>query len=320
MENITKNTLVSIVIPAYNTASFIGRALKGVLSQTYQNFEVIIVDDCSTDNLAGVLSTFNDKRIHVYHHAVNRGGSAARNTGISHTKGEYVAFLDSDDEWLPTKLEKQLKVFQSSSSEVGMVYTGWRWIKGKDGIIIQYKIPAHRGNLHQLSLSGDCIGSMSTPLIKTVLLHTIGGFDEKLPARQDWDLWLRLSKICMFDFVHEVLVNYYVHPESISGKNLNKIRGTEIVIEKYHDEFKSMPSALAGHYIVLTILYLIDGNVTKAREMMRKSIQTDPRNWKIYWKNLVHITLSILPRPVRIQFFKTMRFINKDFYWFLLGA
>ena len=309
------NTLVTVVIPAYNTAHLIGRSITSVLEQTYQSFEVIVVDDGSTDNLTEVLGRSNDNRIRSIRHEANRGGSAARNTGINAAKGEYIAFLDSDDEWLPGKLEKQIDVFQKSSNDVGMVYAGWRWIREKDGKIIQDKIPAHRGNLHQLLLSVDCIGSMSIPLIKTALLRSIGGFDENLPARQDWDLWLRLSKVCKFDFVPEVLVYYHVHPQSISGNTLNKIRGTEIVLEKYHDEFRSMSSALSGHYVVLTILYLIEGDVTKAREMIRKSIQTNPHNLKIYWKNLVHVTLSFLPRPVRIHFFKVMRLINKDFYW-----
>ncbi|MDI6765245.1 MAG: glycosyltransferase family A protein [Bacteroidota bacterium] len=315
MERTTSEKLIFIIIPAYNTAHLIGRSITSVLLQTYQHFEVIIVDDGSTDNLNYALARFKDNRIRSIRHEANRGGSAARNTGINAARGEYIAFLDSDDEWLPEKLEKQIEVFRKSSNDVGMVYTGWRWIREKDGKIIQDKIPAQRGNLHQLLLSIDCIGSMSTPLIRTSLLHAIGGFDEKLPARQDWDLWLRLSKVCRFDFVPEVLVNYYVRTESISGNTLNKIKGTEIVLEKYLDEFKSLPSALAGNYIVLTILYLIDGDVTKAREMMRKSIQSDSRNWKMYWKNLVHVTLSFLPRAVRIKFFKVMRLMNKDFYW-----
>jgi glycosyltransferase involved in cell wall biosynthesis len=317
MERTTSEKLISIIIPAYNTAHLIGRSITSVLSQTYQYFDVIVVDDGSTDNLNEALARFNDNRIRSIRHEANRGGSAARNTGINAAKGEYIAFLDSDDEWLPEKLEKQIDVSQKSSNDVGMVYTGWRWMREKDGKIIQDKIPAHRGNLHQLLLSVDCIGSMSTPLIKTALLRFIGGFDENLPARQDWDLWLRLSKVCKFDFVPEVLVYYHVHPESISGKTLNKIRGTEIVLEKYHDEFRSMPSALAAHYVVLTILYLIEGDVTKAREMIWKSIQTDPLNWKMYWKNLVHVALSFLPGFIRIQFFKVMRLINKDFYWLI---
>ena len=109
-----KNPTVSIIIPTYNRAHLIGRAIQSVLNQTYQNFEIIVVDDGSTDNTEEMIKEFqkHDKRIKYIRHEKNRGGAAARNTGIKVARGEYIAFQDSDDEWLPEKLEKQMDVFQ----------------------------------------------------------------------------------------------------------------------------------------------------------------------------------------------------------------
>jgi len=307
--------LISVIIPAYNTAHLIGRSIKSVLSQTYQNFEIIVVDDGSTDELNEVVTAFNDNRIQYIRHEVNRGGSAARNTGVQNAKGNYIAFLDSDDEWLPEKLEKQIKVFQSTSSNIGVVYTGWRWIRDKDNIIIQEKIPIYRGDVSRIILEEDGIGSLSTPLVKKDILTSIGGLDEKLPSRQDWDLWIRLSKVCEMDFVPEILVNYYLRSGSISTNVYNKIYGTEQVLEKYKSDFLSHPKILSKQYILLTILNLILNNTKKSRFYLRKSISLNPFDIKTYWKSFIHFILSLTPVKFREWFFHLMRRINKDFYW-----
>lgn len=107
IEKSEKIPTVSVVIPTYNRAHLVGRAIQSVLNQTYQDFEIIVVDDGSTDNTEEVVKSFNDPRIRYIRHDQNRGGSAARNTGIKMARGEYIAFQDSDDEWLPEKLESR---------------------------------------------------------------------------------------------------------------------------------------------------------------------------------------------------------------------
>ena len=308
------NNLVTVVVPAYNRAHLIGRAITSVLSQTYRYFEVIVVDDGSTDNLAEAVKSFFDERLHYIRHDKNRGGSAARNTGIASAKGEYIAFLDSDDEWFPDKLEKQIEIFQKSSNEVGIVYTGWRWILEMNGKIIQDKVPTQGGNIHQLLLETDCIGSMSTPLIRTDAIRRIGGFDENLPARQDWDLWIRLSEKCTIQFIPEVLVNYYLREESISASNRNKIIGTEYVLNKYKHEFDKSSRLLVSHLQLLTILYLLEGEVRKARSYNLQSVRLG-KDFKTFWKASVHYLISFLSRSLIKKYFALMRLIDKDFYW-----
>ena len=114
-----KTPKVSVIIPTYNRAHLVGRAIRSVLNQTYQDFEIIVVDDGSTDNTEEVVKSFNDPRIRYIRHEKNRGGSAACNTGIRAARGEYIAFQDSDDEWLPEKLEKQMQVFENTPTGVG---------------------------------------------------------------------------------------------------------------------------------------------------------------------------------------------------------
>lgn len=127
----SQNELVSVIIPTYNRANLILQAVKSVLNQTYKNFEIIIVDDGSSDNTEDVINVIHDNRIRYIKHAINKGASAARNTGIREAKGKYIAFQDSDDHWLPDKLEKQVKRIENTPDHVGAVFGGY-WIIGKE--------------------------------------------------------------------------------------------------------------------------------------------------------------------------------------------
>jgi glycosyltransferase involved in cell wall biosynthesis len=189
LEMSNEKPAVSVIIPTYNRAHLIGRAIQSVLDQTYQDFEIIIVDDGSTDNTEVVLKKFQnkDERIRYIRHDKNKGGSTARNTGIKAARGRFIALLDSDDEWLPEKLQKQLEVFESSPPEVGVVYTKtyhrankkiypFSKEEQKDGMIFQ--------DLLNLDISKNC-GQTSTLLIKKECFEKVGLFDERFPRQQD---------------------------------------------------------------------------------------------------------------------------------------
>jgi len=153
-----KNPNVSVIVATYNRANFIDRAIKSILNQIYQDFEIIIVDDGSSDNTEEIIKGYKDKRIIYIKHKKNQGISTARNTGIKRAKGEYIAFLDSDDEWFPEKLERQVVLLQNESSEVGVVYSDLRYIdeNGKD--MNKLLNPRKEGYIYKDLLGENCVG------------------------------------------------------------------------------------------------------------------------------------------------------------------
>ena len=190
-----KNPTVSVIIPTYNRVHLIRRAIQSVLNQTYQDFEVIIVDDGSTDNTEEVVKSFNDPRIRYIRHEKNKGAATARNTGIKAARGKFIAFQDSDDEWLPEKLEKQMKVFENTPAKVGVVYTGFWKIENNKKIYIPFSwVKQKEGNIHKELLKGNFVTTQSI-VARKECFKKAGMFDEKLPRFQDWELVIRLSLI-----------------------------------------------------------------------------------------------------------------------------
>ncbi|GAH74960.1 unnamed protein product, partial [marine sediment metagenome] len=167
MVEVKNKPTVSVIIPTYNRAYLIGRAIQSVLNQTYQDFEIIVVDDGSTDDTEEIVRSFKDKRIGYVRHEKNKGAAAARNTGIKAAKSEYIAFQDSDDEWLPEKLEKQMKVFENAPPEVGVVYTDFLRIKGNKKIHIPFSwVTQKEGNIHKELLKGNFVTTQSVVIRK----------------------------------------------------------------------------------------------------------------------------------------------------------
>ena len=270
-----ENPTVSVIIPTYNRAHLVGRAIRSVLNQTYQDFELIVVDDGSTDNTEEVVKGFNDDRIRYICHDENKGGSAARNTGIKIALGEYIAFLDSDDEWLPEKLRRQIGTLQKLSKEWAGVCTGFWLIDG--GSVIKYTPPLPR-NLFTELLSRCFLYSGSTLLIRKVLLDEIGGFDEALPRHQDWDLLLRISKTHKLAVIREPLVRIYAseHPPA------NKVReAKERLLAKYAQDLQSMGAfrrrqIMGSHWLELACLYAGEKHFAQSILYLRKAILQNP--------------------------------------------
>ena len=187
---------VSVIIPTYNRAHLVGRAIQSVLDQTYDDFEVIVVDDGSTDNTMEVVSGFRDERIKYIQHPVNKGTpAAARNTGIRAARGELIGFVDSDDEWLPEKLQKQVDKFGTSSINVGLVYGGYCVIDDQTKRMIRQVYPRKRGYMlrEMLRMSGPPT-SVLTPLVKADCFDRVGLFDETMIFAEDWDMFVRIAE------------------------------------------------------------------------------------------------------------------------------
>ena len=217
---------VSVIIPTYNRAHLLKRTIKSVLNQTFQDFELLLVDDGSTDNTKELVYDFvrNDSRI-KYIWQENSGGPAKPiNTGINQSNGVYITILGSDDEILPEKLEKQVAKFNSAPIKVGLIYCGLQYIPVDKKQASKIIIPKLRGNLFKELLKGSFIGGI-TPLIKSECFKKLGLFDVSLPSGEDWDMWIRISKYYEFDYVPEALAIYHIHGKQISANFDDTIRG-----------------------------------------------------------------------------------------------
>lgn len=228
--------MVSVIIPSYNREKTIKRAVESVLNQTYSDLEVIVVDDCSTDNTLEVLKSIDDSRLKTYKLDKNSGACVARNYGIEKAKGEYVAFHDSDDEWFADKLEKQLKAFADKS--VDLVFCPFNKV-GDNETKIHPVLP--EGKVSRSTLLGRSCVSTQTLIGKKVCFENIK-FDPLMPRLQDYDIVIRLSEKYSIYFVNEPLVNMYVQGDSIS-KNKTKLLNAETrILSKYQKEADEYPA------------------------------------------------------------------------------
>lgn len=227
---------VSVVIPTFNRMHTINRAISSVLFQTYYDFELIVVDDGSDDGTEQIVEKSNDSRLRYIKHSSNEGGSAARNTGIRLAKGKYIAFLDDDDEWLPTKLSKQVSLLSKSPASIGVVYTGFR-VFTDIGKPVKTISPAFQGYILDKLIRRNCVGTTSTVLVKKEVFKKVGGFDEKLPSMQDWDMWLRIGKNYEFKYISEPLVNYYTSTKSLTKSTSARVYGITIFFNKHEHLF-----------------------------------------------------------------------------------
>lgn len=205
---------VSVIIPSFNRASVLERAIKSVLNQTYKNFELIIINDGSTDNTQELLGHYSDYKIID---TKNYGVSCARNTGLTHATGEWIAFLDSDDEWLPNKLEKQIQ-FIKENPDIFLVHGDEIWIR--NGVRVNPKNKHKKGGGDQFCASLKlCAISPSVALIKKELLDEFGGFNPDYPVCEDYDLWLKITQKYPIGFIDDFLImKYGGHEDQLSQK------------------------------------------------------------------------------------------------------
>ena len=258
---------VSVILPTQNRAEMLKRAVKSVLAQTYQDLELMIVDDGSTDDTDEVIASFQDPRIRVVRHQKARGASAARNTGVAHSYGELIAFLDDDDEWLPTKLEKQEPVLMQAPKTVGLVYCWMDYFKG-DKLIGEHH-PELRGHVFSQVLDRQRLGGCPTLLVRREVVDDVGGFDESLPRGNDGDFIRRVCRHYEVDYVPEVLVKVHMgHSGRISGSSAqdlhNAITGGKTKLRKFGWELKTLPEAHTNILLKLAVTYQALGNNRRA--------------------------------------------------------
>lgn len=236
--------LVSVILPTRNRAQTLKRAIDSVLNQSFADFELVIVNDGSTDGSKVMLDALADQRVRCYHRAQSRGAGAARNYGIKKTNSLFIAFQDSDDEWYPDKLSIQLESI--NKSEAGLVYSHMLRID-RAGNESMFFAPdnVYEGiydtNLYKYHVEN--IGIQSC-LIRRECLEKSGLFDESMPALEDLELFIRLADICAFQRIDLPLVKYYEN-EGISSNMDAQTKARKLLFQKYKNELRCNKKAIA---------------------------------------------------------------------------
>jgi glycosyltransferase involved in cell wall biosynthesis len=230
--------------------------------------------------------------------------------GIHSARGEHIAFLDSDDEWLPEKLEKQLAKFKSMGRSAALVYTHILLKDSKTGTVLKPRNPSYEGHIHDLLLEKDFIGSCSCVMVKTEIVKCLGGFDETLPPREDWDLWMRIA--------HEYLIGCVPSPSLIcniggvdrmSG-NLKKILdGTMLVLKKHSDHMQKSPKSYGKHLAAVAQIQLNYGK----RDGWRTAIKA-LRVYPFQLKLIAALCFSLFGKSVYRKIFSAWGKLRGDFY------
>lgn len=219
---------VSVIIPTYNSASYLREAVESVLSQTYRDFEILVIDDGSTDETPEIVKRYG--RQVRYLHQSNSGVAVARNRGISESQGQYVAFLDSDDTWFPRKLECQMEAL-TRARLARASSTAYLVTRSDLTPIAERQNHRHGAALEDLLLRGTIV-FISTVVCEKSLLDLTGGFDPTLSQCADWDMWIRLAGHTEFVAVDEPLVNYRQHENNMSRNAQLLERDSLCVLEK----------------------------------------------------------------------------------------
>lgn len=277
---------VSVILPCYNGARWVGQAIESVLAQTYRDFELIIIDDGSTDNSKEIIASYlHDKRVH-YIYQQNKGFSAALNRGIKESNGNLIGFIGHDDMWMPNKLEVQAKYF-SEHKDVDLIHSNYCSIDSKGRIIgvCHFYIPnfSSRRKLIEHLFINNFIG-FETALVKRRCFDEVGLFDERMVGFSDHDMWLRIAGKFNIAYVDLPLVKKREHELQLSKTRIEEELKDEFLmvikaISLYPFLKKAERKKLAPLYYRWGIVMLQKGRNEKAKQKFLKSIKCQP--WKV---------------------------------------
>ncbi|MGH8528227.1 MAG: glycosyltransferase family 2 protein [Nevskiales bacterium] len=284
--------LVSVILPTYNRRSLLPRAIQSVLAQTHRELELIIVDDGSTDGTDELVQRYaaGDRRLRYLAMPKRGGPAAARNTGIRAAQGSWIAFQDSDDEWRPSKLEKQLRAV--NSSDTGLVCCGYqlshfdeplRDLRPNDSMRTAPRMPLEV--LYGLPFIAP------TWLVRREVFAQLGGFDETLPNLEDWEFTFRVYPHFGFGFVDEALVVKYSSHDSHDANPAARLISFEQILAKHGALWKESPPVLAQHWEEIGRLRLRLGNVAGARNAFWRAWRLRPMRLKTLLRTLASLPL-----------------------------
>ncbi|WP_245602830.1 glycosyltransferase family 2 protein [Gloeothece verrucosa] len=296
--------LVSVIIPAYNAEKFIKGTLRSVLSQTYKNIEVLVIDDGSQDKTQEIVQAFarQDKRVRLLQQA-NSGVAAARNLGIQHSKGEFIAPVDADDIWYPENIEKQVQCMLEGGASVGVVYSWSVDINENDQPIGSFRAAKIVGNVYSTLLCHNFLGNASCTMIRRSSLDKVGWYSDEFRKQnaqgcEDWDLYLRIAEFYEFKVVQEFLVGYRKLSESMSRNYHTMARSHELILKKVQENKPQIPQLFyrlskSNLYIYFAAQSSKAGNQKIAKFWLKKAVKAElmtflirPELYKLLMQNL----------------------------------
>ncbi|MGA1794841.1 MAG: glycosyltransferase family 2 protein [bacterium] len=293
---------ISVIIPTYNRLPLLRRAVECVLDQTFDDWELLVVDDASTDGTSEYLSQCTDPRVRPLRNPANRGAQESRNLGIRHARGEFVCFLDSDDLWVPEKLALQMDAMNRRGRNAGVVYSYCGIMESQTGRRYDWQSPDCEGDIYGDILARPFIDFI-TPMIRRECLHLIGPLDPNVPSYQEWDTFIRIARNYIFVRVPHTLAYYRLH----NGATISKDRrlhtlGYLYVVKKHEHEIlrRCGRPALAYHYLVCAKNYCRLRDPIPMARCLGRCLQLSPSTclkYSFMWS--MHCASSPLRRRLR---------------------
>jgi glycosyltransferase involved in cell wall biosynthesis len=297
----SSDPLVSVVLPTYDRPQYLVEAVRSVVDQTYPRIELVVVDDHSPTPAATTLSdvAVDDlESVRCIRHEENRGGNAARNTGIRAAAGEFVAFLDDDDVWTPEKVARQVALFDRAPSSVGVVFTGVTYIDD-DGETIRESLPPTGVTddvTRRLLLGETVVGSFSRVMVRSEAIEDVGLPDERFPNWQDREWYLRLSQAYEFEAVREPLVGYRTadHEQVSDDFEARRDETFPLFLEKHRGTAAAFGETFERRFVSglargVAVCGLRNGYYRDALRYLAVSLRYDPLAWRTY----VYLLLAV---------------------------
>ena len=290
MKSHSDKPLVSVILPTYDRATLVGRAISSVLGQTYENLELIVIDNASTDHTREVLAGFNDPRLRVLHKEVNKGAGAARNLGLAHARGDLIAFNDDDDTWFAPKLERQVDALVHARTDVGWCLCGFvRGAGGRSEYVggnwYYAQLDFSQGANRSVADGGADWSLIATPcwVVKREALERAGPFDESLPTWEDWELGLRLDRTCKRIFIDEPLFRQdHTEGGGLARAERAQASAMRLVLDKHGAMWSTRREVMARQYFLIGRVESKYDGAGAGREYLLRSLRLRPfkaRTW-----------------------------------------
>ena len=302
-----QDPLVSAIVPAFNAQRYVREAIDSILGQTYANIEVLVVDNASTDDTAREIKSYGERV--TYLREDKKGPSAARNRGLKHCRGEFIAFLDADDLWLPDKTERQLQ-FLAAHPEYGICYSHYEFIDA-DGKPLE-RPHRHRplsGWVFEALLKLEVSVGTGTVMIRRECIEKVGDFEEQLMTAEDTNLYIRLAKYYQYGYLSGPVARYRVHPQGLTkteGVRRGTFQSLDCLVDRYPELHPSGNAPMAQGYAIRHLgrakRRFFGRDYREARHHALKSVRYRPLSLEAWY----FLGLSCLPARL-IDFVRTLR-------------